>query len=40
MLIAQSKARMEDWMAAINEQINALFVRENNLSDDDYENQG
>ncbi|CAM9856018.1 unnamed protein product, partial [Laminaria digitata] len=40
MLMAQHKAQMEGWMTAINDQINALFVRENNVSDDDYENQG
>eukprot|EP00904_Undaria_pinnatifida_P007254 jgi/Undpi1/3659/HiC_scaffold_16.g07029.m1 len=39
-LMAQSKARMEGWMLAINEQINALFVRENNISEEDYEDQG
>lgn len=38
--MAQSKARMEGWMLAINEQINALFVRENNISEEDYEDQG
>eukprot|EP00752_Nemacystus_decipiens_P009298 g8309.t1 len=40
LLLARSKRQMNDWMGAINVQIHALFIREYNIPEDDYRDQG
>lgn len=39
-MLARSKKEMEDWMAAINDQIHALFIREYGVPEDDYRSLG
>lgn len=39
-MLAPTAADMKRWMAAINAQINALFIRQYDVPEDDYRSQG